>query len=534
MVFRSADRQVTHRVYPSKDTTCEEHIARHDQQLQSSRLDYLMAAEQPRGNLFFSHCVEFFMSESPHEKSHSGLTPNATLYYTAHVRTVEDAPPMGAWHNLTDISACAAAFTREFNDARPESSVDHLLPQHFAAVNRAELSHFAQSKGTTLKVDGNPFGTLDWLEYQVPAASWPTLPKDMHLGDWTIQTDGLHILASLKLPTQLSPAMLTLMDFPLQVTRALQAQFKAWILEDERLAIGWNWHDLPASRPLYSGLIYQLPDTGLPMSGSSSLSSSIQTYVGTDLSRYLPMILADTLTLRFTTRALTTRLNETGTLSVTSLDLPLDLNDPAQRATHQTKLLETWRQVSEMQRTLDAVEDVLLAGRTWITALEGLRERGFQWKPTGPHSSRTIVHGPFTAKMKTVKGSGVVLTPDHRVSLSGRDLPTQGLRRVIRNVDHYRLRLVQQAATVKEGIDVRTSLMSARSAEESMAATKQGLVVSKRGVVLAVIALVVSALSPFLPDDWKFGTHNNEPAVQTRSPEAAPKAFGISPSTLIP
>lgn len=68
------------------------------------------------------------MSDVPDDKSFTGTTPAGTLYYTAHVSTIEEAPPMGLWRNLNDASASAAAFTREFNDVRPEASLEHLLP----------------------------------------------------------------------------------------------------------------------------------------------------------------------------------------------------------------------------------------------------------------------------------------------------------------------------------------------------------------------------------------------------------------------
>lgn len=444
---------------------------------------------------------------------------------------------MGLWRNLNDASASAAAFTREFNDVRPEASLEHLLPQYFAEVNRTKLLAFAQLKDTTLQTDANPFGTLDWLEYQLPAASWPRLPQGMYLGSWTIQTDGLHVLAVLTLPSQLSPSMLGIMDFPRLVTQALQDEFTGWNLEDERLALGWNWHDMPGSRTPYGGIIYQLPNTGLVMSGRSTLSSSIPTYVGTDLTKYLPIILADMLTLRFTTRAMSAILNQTGTLSITPDNLPVNLNDPALRVEHQTRMLETWRQVSEMQRTLDAVEDVLLAGRTWITALKSLRELGFQRKPTGPlPSPRMFLHGPFAAEMESRPGGGLLLTPTTQISLKGQDLPTQGLTRVIRNVDNYRLRLIQQSALVKEGIDVQGSLMSARSAEESMQATIQGLEVSRRSERIAVraawmtfVSILIAIATLWITADWsKFKRSPAPPAQSLQSTLVADSDFGVT------
>ncbi|UQN08034.1 hypothetical protein [Deinococcus sp. QL22] len=470
------------------------------------------------------------MSDFPDDQSFSGSTPAATLYYVAHISAVHEAPAMGVWLNLPDVSASAAAFTRDFTDVYPERSLDHLLPQHFVAVNRDELQAFAQKKGSTLQVDRNPFGTLYWVEYQLPAVAWPDLPVDMPLGSWIIQTDGVHILASLPLPQQLSPALLRLNSFPRQVTQALQDEFSAWTLDDERLALGWNWHGLPASRPLYGGFIYQLPDTGLVMSGESTLSSSIQTYVGTDLTKHLPMILADTLTLRFTTRILSATLNQTGSLTVDPDDLPLNLDDPNQRKQHQTKLLESWRKISEMQRTLDAVDDVLLAGRTWITSLEGLKQRGFGRKPTGPLPSLRIhLHGPYDATMEHVQGVGMVLKPSTRISLSGRDLPMDGLKRVIRNVDQYRVRLGRQAATVKEGVNIQNSLMSARSAEQSTQATIKGLAVARIGVVISTAAVLVALVSIALTVNSNKGTLSAAPPAQSEQGAATTdSSFGVS------
>ncbi|UQN10211.1 hypothetical protein [Deinococcus sp. QL22] len=470
------------------------------------------------------------MSDFPNDQSFSGSTPGATLYYLAHISAVHEASAMWDWLNLPDVSASAAAFTRDFTDMYPEQSLDHLLPQHFVAVNQVELRDFALKKGTKLQVDRNPFGTLSWLEYQLPAVAWPGLPADMHLGSWIIQTDGVHILASLTLPEQLSPALLRLNSFPRQVTQALQDEFSAWNLDDERLALGWNWHGLPASRPLYGGVIYQLPDTGLVMSGESTLSSSIQTYVGTDLTEYLPMILADTLTLRFTTRILSATLNQTGSLAVNPDDLPLNLDDPNQRRQHQTKLLESWRRISEMQRTLDAVEDVLLAGRAWITSLEGLKQRGFRWKPTGPlPSPRMFLHGPYDATMEHVQGVGMILRPSTQISLSGRDLPVEGLKRVIRNVDQYRVRLGQQAATVKEGVNIQNSLMSARSAEQSTQATITGLKVARIGAVISTVALLVALASLTLTVDWSKVTLPVAPSAESEQGAATTDSFfGVS------
>lgn len=429
--------------------------------------------------------VSFIMtSETPPETIYSGTAPGVTLYYLAHVETFE-TPPVGSWRDNQELMDRGAVFLHNFDEGRPETGLRFLDINSFINQDVGALSELARQLGGSVRKD-SLFGTSSYIQYALPAGPWPGVLGGGEF--WDVQTDGVHLLAALRLP-QLDPSDLQGSPFPHQLYDQLQAQLPEWNLEFEQLIFGLNWHSYPASRFPLAGQVFCIQDVPMIASKDVPIGTVLTRYVGQDCDTYLPLYLGDYLALSVRTRRLTTLVDEAMRVRVGDdrLFLSEQLGTVQDREAQRTQLVQMWNQLLELKKQFDAQEDLIRIGQAWREILKALKKYGFYRKPTG----NMILHGPY---------QGVLFRNEKGYELRVKEIPrvlesvvsTKKLERLLKNAERYRHRLNEQFTLVKESLNIQSSLLSLGASEQSLKTANNSYFAAIVSLIIALVALGAS------------------------------------------